>query len=61
MNGLVTARSALRPQAGQIAVGKNSLIKNIQNPKSGTMCNRSCLKGSGNYRMNVALPEESKN
>jgi len=23
MNGLVTARSALRPQAGQIAVGKN--------------------------------------
>jgi hypothetical protein len=27
MNGLVTARSALRPQAGQIAVGGNTLAE----------------------------------
>jgi hypothetical protein len=28
MNGLVTARSALRPQAGQIAVGGNTISAN---------------------------------
>ena len=33
MNGLVTARSALRPQAGQIAVGGNTQSTNLSNPK----------------------------
>jgi hypothetical protein len=28
MNGLVTSRSALRPQAGQIAVGGNNQLSN---------------------------------
>ena len=30
MNGLVTARSALRPQAGQIAVGGNITVKLVR-------------------------------